>query len=68
MTTDDAFFETLAAINADQERASARLDAVGATGGGVTFVSRDDTETLEAIALFQDAQKRLSALLASEAN
>lgn len=63
---DDAFFESLAAINADQERASARLDALGVSGGGVLSVSRDDTETLEAIALFQDAQKRLSALLASE--
>lgn len=65
MTLNDAFFEQLAAINDDQRRAAARLDEVGSQDGEVLFVNPDDTETLEAIALFQDAQRRLTALLAT---
>ena len=65
MTLDDAFFDELEAINAELIPASARLDKVLPADGTVGFISRDDTETLEAIAKFQAAQKRLTALLAT---
>lgn len=62
---DDAFFEQLDAINADLTSSSARFDQVSENDGSILFVSRDDTETIEAIATFQAAQKRLTALLAT---
>lgn len=65
MTLNDAFFEQLTAINDDQTRAAARLEEVGGKDGEVLIVNPDDTETMEAIALFQDAQRRLAALLAT---
>lgn len=64
MTMDDAFFEELAAINADMESAGARLDLIGANDGSVLVVDHSDTKTMEAIATLQAAQKRLSELLA----
>ena len=62
--TDDAFFDELAAINADMESAGARLDLIGSNDSNVLLVDREDTETMQAIATMQAAQKRLSVLLA----
>lgn len=60
---DNAFFEELAAMNSELIPASARLDEIAPADGRIAFVSHDDTATLEAIARFQAAQRRLSALL-----
>ncbi|WP_404475118.1 hypothetical protein [Microbacterium aerolatum] len=65
MTMDDAFFDELEAINADLTSGSARLDQLGGNPGDILVISRDDTETLEAVARIQAAQKRLTALLAT---
>ncbi|MCP1427528.1 hypothetical protein J3D45_000026 [Microbacterium foliorum] len=65
MTMDDAFFEKLKTINSDLTRASARLDTLGPNDGSLRFVDPADTETMNAIALMQDAQRRLTALLAT---
>lgn len=65
MTTDDAFFEALAAINADMASASARFDEIGENDGSVLVINRDDTESIAAVAKMKDAQQRLAALLAT---
>lgn len=65
MTMDDAFFEKLEAISSDLRTASERLDTLSPNDGSVRLVDPDDTETMKAIALMQDAQRRLTALLAT---
>lgn len=64
MTMDDAFYSELSAISSDLASSSVRIDQVLPNNGEVGVVSPDDTETLEAIATFQAAQRRLTALLA----
>lgn len=63
MTLGDAFFDELESINADLTASSARIDQIRSRDDGLVVVTLDDKETLEAIALFQATQKRLSALL-----
>lgn len=62
---DEAFYTELSAISSDLASSSARIDQVLPNNGEVGVVIPDDTEILEAIAKFQAAQRRLTALLAS---